>query len=250
MRILALIPARGGSKRVPGKNIKPLGGLPLIAWSIRAALDSGVCTDVVVSTDDADIAEVARQYGARVPGLRPAELSTDTAGSVEVALHALEVHESGQGAVDGLLLLQPTSPFRSVATIRRAVSLFAENGGRHPVVGLSPASCHPCWCFRTTGKGMEPFLGWDRISGRSQDLEPAWMLNGAIYLIDPRLLRDRRTFLSPDTLPLIMPDPHEAIDIDTPEDWARAEEIVRTMQGADSPQPSPWKAVTDAGTPA
>ncbi len=224
MRILALIPARGGSKRVPGKNIKPLGGLPLIAWSIRAALDSGVCSDVVVSTDDADIADVAGQYGARVPGLRPAELSTDTAGSVEVALHTLETLESGQGTVDGLLLLQPTSPFRSVETIQRAVSMFVEHRGAHPVVSVSPASDHPCRCLKSTDKGLEPFLGWDNIRKRSQDLEPAWVLNGAIYLIEPSALREKQSFLLPGTLPIAITDPVEVIDIDTPEDWTRAEE--------------------------
>lgn len=233
---------------MPGKNIKPLGGLPLIAWTIRAALDSGVCTDVVVSTDDPAIAEVARQHGARVPGLRPAELSSDTAGSVDVALHALEVYESAHGSVDGLLLLQPTSPFRTVDTIRRAVSLFAETEGRQPVVSVSPASCHPCWCFRTTVNGMEPFLGWERISGRSQDLEPAWMLNGAIYLIDPSMLRARRAFLTPDTRPLTMLDPGEAIDIDTPEDWARAEDILRGMQRASTPEQQPERSISITGS--
>ena len=223
MKILALIPARGGSKRVPGKNIKNLGGLPLIAWTLRAAHDSGVCAAVVVSTDDEAIAAVAREHGADVPGLRPAELATDTAGSVDVALQALDGYEAEHGPVDGLLLLQPTSPFRSADTIRRGAALFAENHGRQPVVSVSPAENHPAWCFRTTPGGMEPFLGWDAINRRSQDLEPAWALNGALYLIAPTRLRQERSFLTPDTRPLVMDDPDEAIDIDTPEDWALAE---------------------------
>ena len=227
MKILALIPARGGSKRVPGKNIKALGGMPLIGWSIKAAHESKVCTCVHVSTDDEDIAAVSRQYGAYVPGLRPAHLATDTAGSVDVAIHALDVYEAEFGEVDGLLLLQPTSPFRTSATIRRAIELYAEYNGLHPVVSVSAASCHPAWCFRTKEGGMEPFLGWDMIGQRSQDLEPAWMLNGAIYVIAPSRLRTERKFLTPDTQPLIMESAQEAIDIDTPADWAAAEALLQ-----------------------
>lgn len=227
MKLLALIPARGGSKRVPGKNIKPLGGMPLIAWTIKAAQESRVCTRIQVSTDDEDIAEVSRKYGAVVPGLRPADLATDTAGSMDVAIHALDMCEQEFGVPDGLVLLQPTSPFRTAETIRRAAALFEASGGAHPVVGVSAATCHPAWCFRATATGMEPFLGWDVIGQRSQDLEPAWMLNGAIYVIAPSRLRSERKFLTPDTLPLIMTDAHEAIDIDTPADWAEAETTLR-----------------------
>ncbi len=223
MKILALIPARGGSKRLPGKNVKALGGLPLIAWSIRAARESGVCDEVMVSTDDPLIAELAVRHGAFVPGLRPAELASDTATSVDVALHALDVYEAQGKPVDGLLLLQPTSPFRTAESIRQAVALFAGGAGRRPVVSLSPAASHPAWCFRTTPEGLSPFLGWEAISKRSQDLEPAWTLNGAIYLVPPERLRAERSFLGAEALPLLMDDPREAIDIDTPADWALAE---------------------------
>ena len=226
MRILALIPARGGSKRVPGKNIKKLGGLPLIAWSIQAALESGVCEEVLVSTDDPAIAEISREHGAKVPSLRPAELATDAAGSVDVALHAVDSYEATHGAVDGLLLLQPTSPFRTAETICRAAELFAKSCGDHPVIGVGVASCHPVWCFRCTAKGMEPFLGWDAIAVRSQDLEPAYMLNGAIYLIAPQRLRAERTFLTPDAQPLLMDDFRQSLDIDTPDDWVLAESLL------------------------
>lgn len=229
MKILALIPARGGSKRLPGKNIKSLGGRPLIAWTINAAHESGVCTYVKVSTDDPAIADVARQYGASVPCLRPTELATDTAGSVDVVLHALDIHEAEHGAVDGLILLQPTSPFRTPETIRRGVEQFAEKGGCHPIVSVSPAANHPAWCFRIKGSRMEPILGWEALQTRSQDLETAWTLNGAIYVISPARLRAERTFLVPDTLPLLMDDPNEAIDIDTPADWAMVELLEKAL---------------------
>jgi CMP-N,N'-diacetyllegionaminic acid synthase len=223
MNILALIPARGGSKRIPGKNIKLLCGLPMIAWSIRAAKESGACTEIRVSTDDRAIADVAIKFGAMVPNLRPQELSTDTAGSVEVAIHELDIYESTHGAVDGLLLLQPTSPLRTAETIKRGVQLFLEHKGMHPVTSVSPASSHPAWCFRITSTGLDPFLGWENIGKRSQDLEPAYMLNGAIYLITPSRLRQERSFLTRDTLPLVMENSDEAIDIDTPDDWKLAQ---------------------------
>lgn len=227
MKILALIPARGGSKRLPGKNIKPLGGLPLIAWTIRAAHECGCCADVLVSTDDPAIAAVAREHGASVPWLRPPELATDTASSIDVVIHAVNAFEKENGPVDGVLLLQPTSPFRSTDSIRRAVTLFRESGGSYPVVSVSPASSHPAWCFRQAGEGLEPFLGWPAVGQRSQDLEPAWMLNGSIYLISPARLRTERSFLAPDTRPLLMSDAVEAIDVDTPSDFALCEANVQ-----------------------
>jgi len=226
MKILALIPARGGSKRLPGKNIKPLNGLPLIAWTIRSAQQSGVCAAIQVSTDDPRIAEVATQYGAEVPGLRPAELSTDTATSVDVALHALDCYERKDGAIDGLMLLQPTSPFRRVETIREGVRLFERYNAGRPVVSFSPALTHPNWCFKTAADGMEPFLGWEAINGRSQDLVPAWALNGAFYLVSPEHLRNHRSFLTADLLPLLLTDPQENIDIDTQDDWLAAVKFI------------------------
>lgn len=227
MKVLALVPARGGSKRLPGKNIKPLGGKPLIAWTIEAALASQVCVDVMLSTDDPEIAAVGANYGAWVPCLRPVNLATDTAGSVEVALNALETYENLRGHVDGLILLQPTSPFRKAETICRAVKLFSDSGGARPVVSFGPSPCHPAWCFRMVADGIEPFLGWDAVRGRSQDMEPAWVLNGAIYVIAPARLRDARSFLTTDVKPYLMSDAVESIDIDTPSDWALAEAALK-----------------------
>lgn len=227
MKILGVVPARGGSKRVPRKNVRPLHGLPLIAWTLRTVLQSRLCVDVVVSTDDGEIAEAARGAGASVPELRPAHLATDTATSVDVALHVLDVYEAHHGPVDGLMLLQPTSPFRSPASLRRAVDLFAADGGRAPVVGVSPAASHPAWCFSIEGARLRPFLGWEGLRRRSQDLAPAYALNGSIYLIAPALLRSAGAFLTEDARPLVMDDPAEAIDIDTPFDWNVAEAIAR-----------------------
>ncbi len=227
MRVLALIPARGGSKRLPGKNIRILGGRPLIVWSIDIARSIPEVCDVLVSTDDPAIAKVSKSVGAYVPWLRPSELATDTASSVDVALHALDWYETNKGVVDAVLLLQPTSPFRSPVTLIKAIQIFMKYRGIHPVVSVSPTQNHPAWCLHTFGESMLPFLGWDAIGRRSQELEPAWMLNGSIYLIAPEQLRIDRSFLVPDFRPLIMDDINESIDIDTLDDFELCEKILR-----------------------
>jgi CMP-N,N'-diacetyllegionaminic acid synthase len=224
MKILALVPARGGSKRLPGKNIRLLGGKPLIVWSIDAAKGVSEICDILVSTDDPAIAAVAKKAGALVPWLRPADLSSDTASSVDATLHALDWYESQNGPVDGLILLQPTSPFRSTDSIQRSVAIYKKECGHHPVVSVSPASCHPAWCFHLLGQGMQPFLGWEKVNQRSQDMEVAYMLNGAIYLIAPTILRKSRSLLTTDFQPFVMNDPIECIDIDTELDWSMAAE--------------------------
>jgi len=221
LKILALILARGGSKRIPGKNIRLLGGIPLITWSINVAKGIPEICDILVSTDAPDIAEVARNSGVLVPWLRPAELATDTASSADVALHALDWYEGEKGAVDGLLLLQPTSPFRQRETINCGIHLFRQHNHR-PVIGVSPAYPHPMWCFKIEGTTMMPFVeGGLRL--RSQDLPPAYAINGVFYLLTPSDLRLHRTFYTDTTVPLVINRPEESIDIDTERDWEIAE---------------------------
>jgi CMP-N,N'-diacetyllegionaminic acid synthase len=226
LRVLALITARGGSKRIPGKNIRSFGGRPLIVWSIDAAKGiPGIC-DILVSTDDSAIAEVAHDAGALVPWLRPAELATDTASSVDVCLHALEWYEREKGKVDGLMLLQPTSPLRSRGTVQRGIELFRKYRSR-PVLAISPAASHPMRCFQVNGETMSPFIEGAQLSLRSQDLPPAYVINGALYLITPDDLRKLRSFRSEDMLPLVIARLEESIDIDTEWDWEIAEYLLK-----------------------
>ncbi len=224
MRLLALITARGGSKRVLGKNIRPLGGEPLLVWSMRAVNGVPEICDTLVSTDSAEIAGVARDRGAIVPWLRPPELSTDIASSADVCLHALDWYENVKGAVDGLLLLQPTSPFRSREMIARGIELFRIHD-RRPVIGVSPAASHPLWCFHVEGQRLRPFLDGVR-QVRSQDLPAAFVLNGSFYLVTPQQLRERRAFYHEDVVPLVSEDPAEGIDIDTEWDWLLAQAVL------------------------
>jgi CMP-N,N'-diacetyllegionaminic acid synthase len=226
LRILAVVPARGGSKRLPGKNLLPLGGKPLIRWTIDAGLECGVCADLLVSTDDPEIAEVARQCGAMVPWLRPADLATDTATTGAVIAHALEWYEAVNAPADAVLLLQPTSPFRSVASIIAAVALYARQVGEPcPVVSVSPAPSHPAWTFTLKGpeEAMTPVMGWEPLQARSQDLTPAYTLNGALYVIPAADVRADLPIIRPGVRPFIMADYRESLDIDTADDWEAAE---------------------------
>lgn len=225
MKILALITARGGSKRIPGKNIRPLGGRPLIVWSIEAAKGISEVCDILISTDDPAITEIASAAGALVPWLRPADLASDTASSVDVAIHALDWYEMNKGRVDGLLLLQPTSPFRSRETILRGIELFRSNRYR-PVIGISPSESHPMWCFQVDGQTMRPFIDGGGLHLRSQDLPRAYVVNGGFYLVAPEHLRNRQSFFGDDMVPLVINDPAESLDIDTEWDWKMAEVIL------------------------
>jgi CMP-N,N'-diacetyllegionaminic acid synthase len=186
-----------------------------------------------VSTDDPAIAEIARGAGATVPWLRPAELAGDSATSIDVCLHALDWYEGQNGPVDGLLLLQPTSPFRRRATVLHGIELFCAHMGRS-VISVSPALSHPMWCLQVVGDSLRPFVEGG-LQLRSQDLPSAYVLNGAFYLGTPEHLRARRTFYAADALPLVISDPEEGVDIDTEWDWKIAEAAVgRNATGAAS----------------
>ena len=222
LRILALIPARGGSKRLPGKNIRILGGKPLIAWSIDVAKDVPEICDILVSTDDQQILQVAKDAGALTPWLRPQELATDTSRSIDVVLHALDWYERQYRPIDGVLLLQPTTPFRTRKTIETGIALFRDNGFR-PVLAVSPTHVHPMWVFRIESGLLIPFIEHSNLQVRSQDLPPAYVINGALYLATPAQLRSCESFITEDTLPLLADTPAESMDIDTPFDFFVAE---------------------------
>lgn len=235
MKVLAVIPARGGSKRLQRKNVLPLGGVPLVAWSIRAAKQSGVFCDILVSTDDKGIADLAIAHGARVPWMRPLELASDTASVVEVLLHELNRYEAmAQTDIDAVMLLQPTSPYRRASTIRGAVEAFQRSHGAS-VVGVSPAKTHPLWCLVEDEHGnMLPYAEGGGLALRSQDLPPVFEVNGCLYLTDARHLRESRSIYTKPFRPFVIADPVEAIDIDTPFDWRVAEACLESAKGGEN----------------
>lgn len=226
MRILALVPARGGSKRLPKKNIRMLGDKPLILWSIESVKNVPEVCDVLVSSDDPAIASICSEAGALVPWLRPTSLATDTATSVDVALHALDWYETNRGTVDGLLLLQPTSPFRSKETILKGIELFKRNS-HQTVLGVSQAHDHPMWTYKMDGNHLVPFLDGATLDKRSQDLPLAYVVNGCFYLIAPKELRTYLSFGGAGSIPLLLDSPEEALDIDTAWDFRIAEFIAK-----------------------
>lgn len=227
-RLLAIVPARGGSKRLPGKNLRKLGGRPLIAWSIGSALKADLFVDVLVSTDDPAIAEAAQAAGALVPWLRPAELAGDTTPTADVLRHALGWYEDTYGPVDGVVLLQPTSPYRHQDSLRGAVVQFLQSppGHRATVASVSPAAAPPQWCFRLNGDALDPLLGWDQLQRRSQDLPPSYQLNGSLYICQSDTVRAAAPLVAPGSKAFVMTSPEESVDIDTAADWRIAESFL------------------------
>jgi len=224
MKILAIIPARGGSKRLPEKNIKLLGGKPLINWTIESTLGIPQICHTLVSTDNTAISQIAVSAGAYVPWLRPDLLATDEATTISVALHSLDWYENNHEEVDGLLLLQPTSPFRTRKSIEAGIAIFEKNGGT-PVIAVSTAQDHPMWTLKQDGNYLTPFLGEKGFASRSQDLESVFVVNGSFYLSSPEDLRQNNSFFGPKISGLLIDSPLEAIDIDTPWDFKLAETL-------------------------
>jgi CMP-N,N'-diacetyllegionaminic acid synthase len=223
--ILALIPARGGSKGVPGKNIKTMAGKPLIAWTISAAQDVRSLR-TMVSTDDEDIARISRQYGASVPFMRPADLSTDTAGSVDVVLHALDwLHVNEGFSPEFILLLQPTSPLRTSADIQAAMELQKKKNA-NAVVSVCPAAHPVSWLIDMQGDGKVMTSPDANRESRRQDANLQYQLNGAMYLVRTSAFYEERKFITQNTFAYVMP-PERSIDIDSPWDFYLADLILK-----------------------
>lgn len=220
-KILGLIPARGGSKGIPRKNIRPLGGKPLIAWTIEEAQKSQYIDRLVVSTDDHEIADTARRWGADVPFMRPAELASDTARGIDVVLHALLKLPD----FDAVVLLQPTSPFRIVEDIDGAIELWTQTGDS--VVGVTEVSKSPYWmyCLREDGRLQQLLPDRPSVATRQQ-LPKAYTLNGAVYVSSLTMLRGRGSFVHSDTAGYLMPV-MRSIDLDSEFDWKFVEFLLR-----------------------
>ena len=227
--VLALIPARGGSKGVPRKNVRDAGGRPLIAWTIEAARNSAYVDRVVVSSDNQEIIEVARQWGAEVPFTRPAELARDETPSLDVALHALDA----LGAFDYLVLLQPTSPLRTAAHIDACIRLCQESGASS-AVSVTPAEQSPYWMYFVDAAGrMDRVLAPPAGATRRQDLPRAYALNGAVYVVRTEALRAGRRFVFDDSTAFEMPA-EASFDIDTELDLTIVKALIERMDHASS----------------
>lgn len=223
---LAVIPARGGSKGVVRKNIRPVAGKPLIAWTIEAARKSAYIDRLILSSDDVEIIAVAAAWGCEAPFVRPAELAADDTPGIDPVLHAITaINES----FDYVVLLQPTSPLRLAADIDGCIEFCQSKGG--PVcVSVTEPDAHPYWTFRLDGGGrLQPFVDDVARYPRRQSLPPVYVLNGAVYVADCRWLLEKRSFIAAETLAFPMPE-ERSLDVDSETDLKIASFLLSTRE--------------------
>lgn len=224
---LAVIPARGGSKRIPRKNIKAFAGKPMIAWSIEAAKASGLFDRIIVSTDDTEIAEVARAHGAEVPFMRPAELSDDHAGTTEVIAHAAQWALDQGLEVEAVCCIYATAPFVQVDDLQRAWVAFASGDWAYAFTATDFAA--PIFrAFRQVDDGGVEMFFPEHFLTRSQDLPLALHDAGQFYWGSPEAWIEGKRVFDRHSIPIIVPR-WRVQDIDTPEDWERAEMIATAL---------------------
>ncbi len=230
MNVIAVIPARSGSKRVPNKNIRDFHGKPLIAWAIEAANSSSRIKRTVVSTNDQKIADIAKKYGAEVPFLRPEELATDTSDIEPVLAHLVEELEKEGEKIDALLLLMPTNPLRKTEHIDEAVNLFQTKKVTSVVaVHEAPGNRNPHWMLTENSGGICLFNGsaLKDIKARSQDLPICYSRNDIVYVINPKNLYENPPNLYGDKIELMIMDDLYDGDINSEEDWHIAHDKFR-----------------------
>lgn len=223
-KTIAIIPARGGSKGIPRKNVRLLAGKPLVCYAIEKALESKYIDTVVVSTEDGEIAEVSKKCGAEILK-RPEELAEDKTPTMDVVFHVLGSFEQNEYMDPIIVLLQPTSPLRDVEDIDGAIELFL-NADCESVVSVCEVSHSPYWCLKIEKGYLKPLFGNKYFGTRRQELETTYMPNGAIYVLTPRTLYKYKSFYCDCTIPYIMPT-ERSIDIDTRLDFMLAELLIK-----------------------
>jgi N-acylneuraminate cytidylyltransferase len=224
---LAVIPARGGSKRIPRKNIKMFCGKPMIAWSIMAAQESGCFDQIIVSTDDAEISDVAQRYGAAVPFIRPAELSDDYTGTIPVIQHAIRAVTNMGHKPAEICCIYATAPFVSAVDLRQGLQVLGQNQCSYAFSVTSYA--FPIQrAVRLNEAGRVEMFDASQFAVRSQDLEEAYHDAGQFYWGTAAAWQSGKMIFSPESAPVVLPR-YRVQDIDTPEDWARAEWMFKAI---------------------
>lgn len=217
MRVLAIIPARAGSKRVPGKNKRAFCGKPLIHWTIESALEVETITKVVITTDDEEILDYSDQFSSVDFYKRPTDLAGDLSTSVDVTLDVMARYKN----FDCVVLLQPTSPLRTSFSVRSALGLFKEMNAEQ-LVSVRRSREVPGHLVVQKGGFIRPLMGYEALANRSQDWGEVFALNGAIYISKWSYFLEHKKFMGENTVSFLMSD-FESIDIDTEEDWRVAE---------------------------
>lgn len=226
---IAIIPARGGSKRIPRKNLKPFCGQPIIAYSIQAAKQTGLFDHVIVSTDDEEIAALARSYGAETPFMRPAELANDHATTVPVIKHALQWVSENMGQVDYGCCIYATAPFVQSASLLAAYEKMIANKVTGYVFSSTTFPFPIQRAFKVHESGFVEMFHPENYMTRSQDLEEAYQDAGQFYWGSMAAYMSEKIFFSTDSMAHVLPR-YMVQDIDTPEDWKRAELMYRALQ--------------------
>jgi len=232
--VVAVIPARAGSKGLPGKNIRKLLGKPLISYTIEAALRSKFIDRTIVSTDGKKIADVARKYGAEVPFLRPAYLATDTAHTPPVIEHAVSYLEDREGyKVDVVVTLQPTSPLRRANHIDLGIKKFLKVGADS--LASVKEAFPPWWLFRPKGDRVVPFIefkkGVNALNLERQQLPRVYQANGALYVTKRDYLKRANSLVNPKSCAHLLMDEESSLDVDTPLDFKVIEQVLKTEKG-------------------
>lgn len=228
MKILGLIPARGGSKGIPGKNIRLLNGKPLLQYSIEAGKNSKLLDRLILSSEDPQIIEVALRLGVDVPYIRPAELAMDDTSSLSVVLHALDFFEARGEIFDAVCLLQPTSPFRKEGLIDTAIDKFT-SGGFDSLISVRqvPEEFNPHWVFEEQNENLKISTGEETIIPRRQELPKAYHRDGSIYITRSEVLRDQHSLFG-SKIGFIDTTGDPYVNIDDPSDWERAEHLLKS----------------------
>ena len=225
MKILVIIPARGGSKGIPHKNIKPLNGKPLMHYTIDVARQIVSDEDICVSTDDQEIIKCVEDYGLDVPFVRPAELASDTAGTYEVLLHALDYYEKQGKNYDVVLLLQNTSPFRTANQVKEALKLYRSDIDM--VVSVKECPANPYYnVFEEDQQGFLHVSKGDGTIFRRQDAPKVFEYNGAIYIMNATTLKTTHMHKMQKRVKYVMDD-YSSFDLDTMWDWQMAEALIK-----------------------
>lgn len=229
-RVLAIVPARGGSKGLPGKNIRPLAGKPLIGWTLESAKKSKYLDEIFVSTDSLEIADVAETFGVKVPELRPEELASDTATSASVVLYTIDYFRKQGKDFDYILLLEPTSPMRKEDDIDNAIALACEHPDKAGVVSLGEVHMeHPSIVKKITDKSIiEPYVEAQRVT-RRQQLDKAYFPYGVVYLVKTDYFEKNQLFYGKDSLPYLI-ERWQCYEIDDIYDFTAIEAILKYKQ--------------------
>lgn len=230
-KVVAIIPARGGSKGLPRKNIKPLLGKPLIAWSIEQAHNSKYIDRVVVSTDDHEIENISKQFGAEIPFLRPEYLASDSASTIDVILHAVNFFEEANQSFDILVLLEPTSPLRESTDIDKALEMLIAAPTAESIVGVSRVeSTHPSFLVRLENNFLRPYINSDFKVIRRQDLEQLYFFEGTLYIAYTESLKKRKKYYHENALGYIVPK-WKSFEVDDELDFLIIETILKEKVG-------------------